>query len=179
MTKEEINNQLNFYSSLVKGSSFSEREKNIILSNLYLSNREIADMIFRTEASIRKFLNSEGIHRNKFQLAKIRERIGLAQRGENNPNWKNGISKNHYHYKKSRAIKDKIKIAAREKVRRAILKGELIPQACEVCGKLESIEAHHFNYNEPLEVQWLCKAHHIIADRQRRAIEVNFTVERY
>jgi len=172
-------NQLNFYSSLVKGSSFSEREKNIILSNLYLSNREIADMIFRTEASIRKFLNSEGIHRSKFQLAKIRERIGLAQRGENNPNWKNGSSKFPYKYKKSRAIKDKIKIAAREKVRRAILKGELIPQACEICSNLENIEAHHWDYSKPLEVQWLCKEHHIIADRQRRAIEVNFTVERY
>ena len=78
-------------------------------------------------------------------------------------------------YKKSRAIKDKIKIAAGEKVRRAILKGELIPQACEICSNLESIEAHHWDYSKPLEVQWLCKEHHIIADRQRRAIEVNFT----
>ncbi len=174
-----MDTQLNFYSSLVKGSSISERERNIILSNLDLTNRELADMIFRTEASIRKFLNSEGVHRSKFQLAKIRERIGLAQRGENNPNWKSGISKNHYHYKKSRAIKDKIKIAAREKVRRAILKGELIPQACEICSKLENIEAHHWDYSKPLEVQWLCKEHHIIADQQRRAIETNFTVERY
>lgn len=172
-------NQLNFVSSLVRGYGFTEREENIILSNLSLSNREIGKMIFRTEASIRQFLNKKGIRRSKFQLAAIRSQVAENQKGEQNPNWKNGSSKFPYRYKKSRAIKDKIKILAREKVRRAILKGKLIPQPCEVCGKLENIEAHHWDYSKPLEVNWLCKEHHIKADQQRRAIETNFTLSRY
>jgi hypothetical protein len=173
------NLQLNFFTSLVKGSPFSEREKNFILRNLESSNREIADKLNRTEASIRKFLNSEGIHRSKFQLERIRARIAENQKGEANPNWKNGSSKFPYLYKKKRATKDRLKNSARAKVYRAIRKGELIPQPCEICGKLDNIESHHWDYLKPLEVQWLCKEHHIKADQQRRVIEANFTIERY
>jgi len=176
-----MDSQLNFYSSLVKGSPISEREKNIILSNLDLSNREIADKIFRTQASIRKFLNCEGIHRSKFQLAQIRKRVAENQQGGKNPNWKNGISKNHYHYKKSRAIKDRIKNICRNRVYRAIQNGTLISQPCNVCGSAENIEAHHWSYEieKALQVEWLCKKHHILADQQRRAMETNFTQNRY
>lgn len=173
--------QLNFYSSLVKGSPISERERNIILSNLDLTNREIANKIFRTEASIRKFLNSEGIRRSKFQLANIRARIGASQTGEQNPNFKNWSSKFPYKYKKSRAIKDRLKNICRNRVYRAIQNGTLIPQPCNICGSNEKIEFHHWEYQieKALEGEWLCKKHHIIADQQRRAIEANFTIERY
>lgn len=42
---------------------------------------------------------------------------------------------------------------------RAIKKGELQPQPCEVCGAAEA-EGHHEDYSKPLEVVWLCDAHH-------------------
>jgi DNA-directed RNA polymerase subunit RPC12/RpoP len=40
----------------------------------------------------------------------------------------------------------------------AVRSGELLPQPCEVCG--ETAEAHHEDYEKPLEVNWLCKKHH-------------------
>lgn len=165
--------QLNFFIPLVKGTPLSEREKNFILSNLELTNKEIATQINRTESSVRKYLNTECIRRSEFQLERIRQRMAENQTGENNPNWKNGISKFPYFYKKKRALKDREKNAARAKVYRAVRSGELIPQPCAVCGNTENIEAHHWDYSKPLEVQWLCREHHIIADQHRRNIEKN------
>jgi hypothetical protein len=37
--------------------------------------------------------------------------------------------------------------------------GSLVPQPCEVCGNQNS-EAHHADYDKPLEVRWLCQEHH-------------------
>lgn len=49
----------------------------------------------------------------------------------------------------------------------AIVKGVLKVQPCEVCGKLPmfrdgrvGVQAHHDDYNKPLEVRWLCQPHH-------------------
>jgi hypothetical protein len=42
---------------------------------------------------------------------------------------------------------------------RAIRRGELVRQPCEVCGNPRS-HAHHDDYSKPLEVRWLCAGHH-------------------
>ncbi len=62
---------------------------------------------------------------------------------------------------------------ARKLVSRALSKNKktLKWQPCEICGSRSS-EAHHEDYNKPLEVRWLCKQHHIIADKEKRAKEV-------
>lgn len=41
----------------------------------------------------------------------------------------------------------------------AIARGKVHKQPCEICG-VEPAEAHHDDYNKPLEVRWLCKNHH-------------------
>jgi hypothetical protein len=42
-------------------------------------------------------------------------------------------------------------------VQRAIQKGILERRAaCENCGAADNIQAHHENYDKPLEVEWLC-----------------------
>jgi hypothetical protein len=38
--------------------------------------------------------------------------------------------------------------------------GKLVRKPCEVCDTEESIHAHHDDYLEPLNVRWLCCAHH-------------------
>jgi len=45
-------------------------------------------------------------------------------------------------------------------VQRAISAGMLEKQRCEVCGT-ESVDAHHDRYDEPLNVRWLCRSHHV------------------
>jgi hypothetical protein len=54
----------------------------------------------------------------------------------------------------------KLKIWARDQVRLAIMRGDLKKQPCEVCGTLTSLQAHHDDYDKPLEVRWLCRRHH-------------------
>lgn len=51
----------------------------------------------------------------------------------------------------------------------ALLRGALKRQPCEVCG-LERTHAHHVNYNEPLNVMWLCAIHHIEWHKNNKAI---------
>lgn len=49
----------------------------------------------------------------------------------------------------------------RSKVQKAILSGKLIkPNKCEECNSTINIEAHHNDYNKPLEVIWLCSICH-------------------
>jgi len=48
---------------------------------------------------------------------------------------------------------------AHVKVGNAIRDGKLVPQPCEVCGKLE-VHGHHTDYDKPLDVTWLCAEHH-------------------
>lgn len=56
--------------------------------------------------------------------------------------------------------RNEIKREAHDKVRQAILKGNLQRQPCEKCNTTDKVEAHHEDYSKPLEVMWLCDAHH-------------------
>jgi hypothetical protein len=55
------------------------------------------------------------------------------------------------------------KIRIRGIAYQAMKNGRLVKKPCEVCGK-EKVEMHHDDYRKPLEVRWLCKVHHMIAD---------------
>jgi hypothetical protein len=46
-------------------------------------------------------------------------------------------------------------------VRKAILCGKLVPQACERCGFGGRTDAHHEDYAKPLVVTWLCRPCHV------------------
>jgi hypothetical protein len=59
---------------------------------------------------------------------------------------------------------------ARQAVANALRSGRLVKQLCEVCKVVET-ESHHDDYTKPLEVRWLCKSHHVEADRIRRKKE--------
>jgi hypothetical protein len=51
------------------------------------------------------------------------------------------------------------KTRARDAVSKALKRGKLVRQPCEVCGISET-EAHHTDYTKPLDVQWFCRPHH-------------------
>jgi hypothetical protein len=56
---------------------------------------------------------------------------------------------------------------ARHVARHAVASGRLARKPCEVCG-LTKTEAHHDDYDKPLEVRWLCAQHHADLHRMRR-----------
>lgn len=51
------------------------------------------------------------------------------------------------------------KTKAKDKVSGAIRYGKLAKQPCEKCGSLR-VQAHHDDYDRPLDVRWLCSVHH-------------------
>ena len=48
---------------------------------------------------------------------------------------------------------------ARVHVHNALARGKMQRQPCEVCG-IDKADAHHEDYDKPLEVRWLCRKHH-------------------
>lgn len=53
------------------------------------------------------------------------------------------------------------KYRARTAVGNAVRDGVLQrPDACESCGAIGPVEAHHEDYDKPLEVRWLCALCH-------------------
>ena len=52
------------------------------------------------------------------------------------------------------------KYTAHFAVQRALVSGTLEKKGCEVWGR-ETIDAHHDRYDEPLNVRWLCRRHHV------------------
>lgn len=56
------------------------------------------------------------------------------------------------------STKEPKKHRARIALGNAIRDGRVIPQPCWVCG--DKAEAHHPDYDRPLDVVWLCNTHH-------------------
>lgn len=63
-------------------------------------------------------------------------------------------------YHKERAKKFPKKARAKRMVAYHVRAGNLSRKPCEVCRTTEHIHAHHDDYDKPLEVRWLCAAHH-------------------
>lgn len=102
--------------------------------------------------------------RNEKEIEKRKER------DRNRPNAKERVKKNCERLKNNQEArernnqkkkewyqKNKHKKNANLKVARALLNGTIIKLSnCEKCGSSEKLEAHHENYNKPLDVIWLC-----------------------
>jgi hypothetical protein len=49
----------------------------------------------------------------------------------------------------------------------ALKRNEIIKTPCVVCGS-KIVEAHHEDYNKPLDVVWYCKKHHVELHKNKR-----------
>ena len=85
-----------------------------------------------------------------------------TRNGEENHFWRGGITASDH---------------AQNIAEKAIEKGQLVPQPCEVCGVYgtfkdgrREVQAHHDNYNYPLRVRWLCQKHHHEWHKEHQAI---------
>ncbi len=61
--------------------------------------------------------------------------------------------------KRNARVKDLTRDKVYYQVRRALHYGVLTKQPCEVCGN-ENSQAHHHDYEKPLDVNWLCQRCH-------------------
>ncbi|MEE9354749.1 MAG: hypothetical protein V3U75_04090 [Methylococcaceae bacterium] len=51
---------------------------------------------------------------------------------------------------------------ASSRVQWAVRRGWIEKQEyCSVCDAKDNVEAHHYNYDDPLEVEWICKRCHV------------------
>ncbi len=73
-------------------------------------------------------------------------------------------------YKSKAKYKDEV--IARYKVANALKMGVLTKQPCELCGEKKA-DAHHDDYNKPLEVRWLCRRCHINWHKNHSPIRVS------
>lgn len=53
-----------------------------------------------------------------------------------------------------------IKHRVRALTRAYIKQGKLIKESCEICKSDENVEAHHDDYDKPMDIRWLCRKHH-------------------
>lgn len=140
-----------------------------IKANLDLGNTEIAKSLKTTHHNVEAIMKRHEIKRPSKIIAKLKSEAGKkgakAMRkkykfdGEDNPNWKGGVSNDYYRYKKIQRERYPEKISAREKVHNAVKNGKLIRKPCRICGNKQSF-AHHKDYARPLEVEWYCRKHH-------------------
>lgn len=77
------------------------------------------------------------------------------QRAEKNPEFLEKRRRHSGQWKK----KNREKHRAHWLVEYAVKSGKLERQPCEVCGDA-NVQAHHDDYDKPLEVRWLCPLHH-------------------
>ena len=57
------------------------------------------------------------------------------------------------------------KVKAYNRIQIARRNGHVRQKPCEECGNPDSY-AHHDDYTKPLDVRWLCRIHHHVADRR-------------
>ena len=58
---------------------------------------------------------------------------------------------------------------AQRRAQYAIKTGKLTKGPCEVCGTTEDVQAHHEDHSKPLDVNWLCRSHHAVANQKRNS----------
>lgn len=102
--------------------------------------------------------SSESVRRQAFRLGLHRE-VTREQSGDANPNWKGGISKQHYRYKLIQKERYPDRVRARQLVNDEIKARRMTRGKCKVCGS-DNAHAHHEDYSKPLDVEWFCRKHH-------------------
>jgi len=127
-----------------------------------------------TKCGMEKELDAFHIHSNKIRRSACKECFRASERIRDRAR-ENGRKTEHRaqtarvrarrNYKKVGTLRYDAMIA----VRNALKTGKLTPEPCKVC-RATKTDAHHEDYNKPLDIVWLCRSHHKL-----RHIEINRT----
>ena len=90
--------------------------------------------------------------RNRRQNPKFREKILAYDRARGNRHPKEYLGNYRTKYPN--------KYKAHNLVNNYLRLGKIERKPCCVCGKTETLHAHHNDYLKPLEIVWMCSAHH-------------------
>jgi len=122
------------------------------------TNEELCEHFGVTKVMLQNAMQKYKIKRDTSKVSKQKKD---RMSGENNPNWKGGISKDGAHYQRVQRARYPERKAARDAVYRALKDGRLIKaELCEDCGERPAVHGHHEDYSKPLEVEWLCRHCH-------------------
>ena len=83
-----------------------------------------------------------------------------------NQNWKGGVSEDNMRYRKRFVQQNPDIVRIERETLYKIQGGVILRKPCKVCGNRNS-EAHHPDYTTPDKVVWLCRTHHVRANRER------------
>lgn len=64
------------------------------------------------------------------------------------------------------------RVWAQQCLRSAVKRGLVIQGVCKECGDLDT-EAHHPDYDRPMDVDWFCRKHHKAEHRRLKCEVVN------
>jgi len=54
------------------------------------------------------------------------------------------------------------KVKAQNKLNKAVQYGRVVkPERCEHCNEVKDLDGHHYDYDKPLDVIWLCRSCHM------------------
>lgn len=80
------------------------------------------------------------------------------------------FAEHHRIWRKNHHLEENFKDRARQRIHYAVKTNKIKKLSCLVCKSSKS-EAHHFNYNEPLNVVWLCHRCHLKLHRKEITLE--------
>jgi hypothetical protein len=91
-----------------------------------------------------------------------KSRSSSPKRAEARANYKLTDEGRSAHLKANKKYRDKNpnKYKAHNIVNNAMRDGKLFKEPCEICSEVNAVHAHHDDYAKPLNVRWLCAAHH-------------------
>jgi len=103
------------------------------------------------------YTDEQKARRNELQNIRYRKINGMPEFSSNPINIER---RKRYHLLRDQNHEQIKKIRVRALTRSYIKAGKLIKQPCEVCGYDKYVEAHHDDYDKPMDIRWLCRNHH-------------------
>lgn len=85
----------------------------------------------------------------------------------------NKYKETHYSSNRKYRKKNRNKVNAHQKLDYAVKIGVVKKECCVVCGESKTF-GHHYDYNKPLDVIWLCDKHHKDAHKKIKRGNIPF-----